>query len=152
MVFSLFTGKPIGDPEPATAPRTPDCLFHYQHGWTVDRQNKKLQCQKCGAELDPYDALARIARDFESVQNARKELTALRRQLDEACAEERRTKDRTKRAARKDAETAVAEARKADEAKQQLIADWADEIGVLSDRIANATGKRRYSRRRSMET
>jgi len=79
----------------------------------IEHFQRKVICIKCRAVLDPFEVLLQYARKErlaahtdESVREARKRLAALE-------AEERLTKARLKNAKRKDADVAVAEAKKA---------------------------------------
>lgn len=153
MVISLATGEPITqEGDPTSTPHSPrTCVSHYYHGWRVDDEKRTLNCQRCGEDLDPYKALGRIAREFEAVRRARAELKSLREHIDRLSDEEKRIKARTKNANRKDAKVAAAAATQAMAKRNDLISSWADQIGALSDQINNATGAKRYTRRRKME-
>lgn len=79
----------------------------------IEHFQRKVICIKCRAVLDPFDVLLQYARKErvaaytdESVRETRKRLAVLE-------AEERLTKARLKNAKRKDADVAVAEAKKA---------------------------------------
>jgi hypothetical protein len=149
LVINLLTGKPLSeDPDPAREHHA-GC-YHARHGWSINTRARTLKCQRCLADIDPFEALDAIAREFDTVRIARKEHARLSAVIKGLRAEEARVKARTRSASRKDADVAVKAALDAHARKMDQIQKWADEIGMLSDRINNATGLKTYSRRRKL--
>ena len=75
-------------------------------------RGRTLKCQQCGHDVDPFEALGHVARDYDDVRGAQKEHARLLEHNERLRDEERRTKSRTKNASRKDADAAVAAERK----------------------------------------
>ena len=101
----MATPEPAKEaPKPSAVPR--NRCFH--RGWVVNAQKRELNCQECGSPMDPFDALADIASNYEQVKAARAEHRELLRLNGELLDEEKLVKARTKAASRKDAAVAVA--------------------------------------------
>ena len=101
MVLSIVPRLPTmadddGAPPPLVNQRTNLCC-HWVHTAAVDIGSRSVVCSECGAELDPYDVLVRLARDGTKLVEARKRLRALTKRIEELRAEERRVKARVKR-------------------------------------------------------
>ena len=79
--------------------------------YLVDGEAWVVMCQACGEELDPIQILLDYARAERRHHDWSKETSNLLRRVTELKAEEVRVKARTKNAARKDANVAVAEER-----------------------------------------
>lgn len=64
----------------------------------LDDDKRTVRCSLCGAQLDPFDVLLKFARHEYEFVHTRERRQALERQIDLLRAEERRIKDRLRRA------------------------------------------------------
>lgn len=66
----------------------------------VDLNAREVECEVCGAPLDPIQVLDRLARDGTNLRWAREELKRVKERVEELKAEEKRVKARLRRARR----------------------------------------------------
>lgn len=138
--ISEIIGPVLGVMEPAAVQRDYGGGGCWNHSPTVDPVNRKVHCGKCRAELDPIDVLATIAHANSNGQYLRAEVEKLRKELEALKAEEQRVKARTRNAARKDADFAVAaERQRTLEARRRCI-DKAREAQALLAQLRQALG------------
>lgn len=88
----------------------------WSHAPVVDTNARTVRCNKCGADLDPIDVLAKVAHANANRDYVHAEVVALRKELESLKAEEKRVKARTRSHRNKDARAAVA-----DEKRKQLL-------------------------------
>lgn len=70
---------------------------HDHHTAIVDPGQRRVECDGCGAELDPYETLLLFCRQGNRYERLARECDRLSKKLKELRAEERRTKARVKR-------------------------------------------------------
>lgn len=137
-VISLATGKPVGLPEPT---REDDRRRFCGHqGWAVSVHERSLHCRQCGVDLDPFEVLARVAEEYDTVVKAREEHKRLREHIGRLQHEEKRTKARLKNASRKDADAAVQEERERWQKRCRHLRWRAQEIERAAVQIARGLG------------
>lgn len=74
-----------------------DCR-HGVHSVVVDAQARRVRCDGCGVDLDPIDAIVSLARCSDRFVEADRRLKSTRKSLEALLKEERRTKERLRRA------------------------------------------------------
>jgi hypothetical protein len=79
-----------------TSERKSHCYHHFQGG-IVDAGARTLRCGGCGAPMDPYDYLAFLARDGDTLVRARKQIRELNDKLGDLQKLERNARARVKR-------------------------------------------------------
>jgi hypothetical protein len=79
-----------------TSERTNHC-YHNARGGVVDAGAKTLRCGGCGAPMDPYDYLAYLAHDGDTLVRARKMIRELNEKVGELQRQERNARARVKR-------------------------------------------------------
>lgn len=85
-----------GKPPPLVSKRGKRC-HHWKHTATIDLNARALTCGECGADLDPYDFIDRLADDGTWLVETRKRYQALVKTMNELLAEEKRIKARVRR-------------------------------------------------------
>lgn len=121
----------------------------WQHQPEVLQLARRVQCKRCGAELDTFDVLSRLVHQVGYIDYLRNE----KRRLEESNAAlkhaERLAKGRVKRAEAKDAAAAV-EKERAKLADMHLrLALKAEEIGMLAEQIQGGLAPLRKPIRRA---
>ncbi len=102
IVLSLVPRLPTladDDGEPPaliSKPKYSGC-WHSQHTAIVSENERTLKCDGCGCDLDPFEFIARMARDGDRLLETRKRYRALVVKLEELMREERRVKARVRR-------------------------------------------------------
>ena len=100
VVIDIVTRLPTlaaddGKPPPLVSKRSRRC-FHNRHTATIDINARTLVCGGCGADLDPYDFIDRLADDGTWLVETRKRYRALVKSCNELLAEEKRIKARVR--------------------------------------------------------
>lgn len=80
-------------------PRKDAPCFH--HRVIVYDRDRKLECENCGADVDPFKFIADFARKQRWLQHCKEELASLRTEVDELKREEKNIKARIRRAKKK---------------------------------------------------
>ena len=127
------------DRQSEIAPAVRECS-HRQ--FVVDGASRTVTCAACKEPLDPFQILLEYAREERSWRYYEAECERAMKRLVQLKAEERRVKERTKRASRKEAETAVAEERLRTETARIDITETARDIAQLSRRIEQLAQRR----------
>jgi hypothetical protein len=110
-----------------------------RHGaYQLNKEQHVVNCGVCGALLDPFTILMEYATRERNWRFYDAELRRARKAMLEIAIEEKRIKARTRGAARKDADAAVALERKRDEETRRRVAGNARQIRELAERIERA--------------
>lgn len=114
---------------------------HCQHRqMVVDESKRTIECQSCGAVLDPFDVHMQYARRERSWRYWDRERKQAEARVEELKAEEKRIKARMANASRKDADTAVQAERERWREKRQKLAWKAKEIEREAGELKRALG------------
>jgi hypothetical protein len=84
-----------GKPPPLVSERVTRC-HHWRHTATIDRNARTLTCNKCEADLDPYDFIDRLADDGTRLVETRRRYQALVKTMNERLSEDKRIKARVR--------------------------------------------------------